>query len=326
MNGQRRKLAALSLAALCAQGTAWADAAESYPNKPVRIVIGYGAGGPTDVVGRMLAAKLQAALGQAFVVENKPGAGSNLASEQVAGSAPDGYTLLLAAAPITMNGLLYKNLKWDVQKSFEPVSLVMSAPAVLAVHPAVPANNLQELIALAKKQPGKLSFGSTGNGGSQHVAGEMLKQRAGIDLMHVPYRGAAAALTDLISGQLTMAFMTSVSSIPNLTAGRVRPIAVAAAKRLAALPDVPTMSEAGLPGFESDSWNGLFAPAGTPAAVVAKLQREVAKAIAAPDFRDKLVPQGADLVGSTPAEFRAHIKKEVEHWDKLFKTIKVSLD
>jgi len=320
-----RKILALALLA----GTvtaATAQPAPAYPVRPVRILVGYQAGGPTDVVARLLAGKLQVALGQPVVVENKPGAGSNLASEQLAAAAPDGYTLLLAAAPITMNGLLYRNLKWDVQKSFEPISMVSSAPAVLAVTPALPARNLQELLALARKEPGRLSYGSTGNGGSQHVAGEMLRQRAGIDIVHVPYKGAAGALNDLIAGHVSMAFMTSTSAMSHLKEGKVRPIAVAAAKRLAQLPDVPTLSEAGLAGFESDSWNGLFAPAGTPPAIVARLHQEVAKAVAAPDLRERLAPQGAVLVGNSPAEFRAQIAQEVDQWARTFRTIKVTLE
>jgi tripartite-type tricarboxylate transporter receptor subunit TctC len=300
--------------------------AQNYPVRPVRIVVGYQAGGPTDVVARLLASKLQVALGQPVIVDNKPGAGSNLATGEVAAAAPDGYTLLLAAAPITMNGLLYKNLKWDVQKSFEPVSLVSSAPAVLAVTPSLPVKNLQELVALAKKEPGKLTFGSSGNGGSQHLAGEMLRQRAGIDIVHVPYKGASGALNDLLAGHVNMAFMTSTSAMPFLKDGKVRPIAVAAQHRLPQLPNVPTVSESGLPGFEADSWNGLLAPAGTPPAVVARLQREVAKAVASPELRDPLSAQGAVLVGNTPAEFRAHIAKEVEHWTRTFRTIKVTLE
>jgi tripartite-type tricarboxylate transporter receptor subunit TctC len=259
-------------------------------------------------------------------VENKPGAGSNLATGEVAAAAPDGHTLLLAAAPITMNGLLYRNLKWDVQKSFEPVSLVSSAPAVLAVAPALPVKNLQELVALAKKDPGKLTFGSSGNGGSQHLAGEMLRQRAGIDIVHVPYKGASGALNDVLAGHVSMAFMTSTSAMPFLKEGKVRPIAVASARRLPQLPNVPTMAESGLPGFEVDSWNGLLAPAGTPPAIVARLQREVAKAVASPELRDPLTAQGAVLVGSTPAEFRAHIAREVGHWTRTFSTIKVTLE
>lgn len=305
---------------------ATSGAADRYPSKPVRIVVGFAAGGPTDLVARLLASKLQSALGQPFIVENKPGAGSNLASDLVAASPADGYTLLLAAAPITMNGYLYKNLKFDVQKSFEPVSMLMSAPSVLAVNPATPAQNLAELIALAKQQPGKLTFASTGNGGSPHLAGEMFKQRAGIDIVHVPYKGAAPAMSDVMAGHVTMSFMTAVSALPNLKNGNPRPIAVAAAQRMPQLPDVPTMSEAGLPGFISDSWNGLFAPAGTPKEIVDTLQRETAKAMAAPDVREKLLAQGAIPLGGSSADFRAHIKKEVEHWGKVLKSVKVTID
>jgi len=322
----RRLFIAAALALSCLP-MAWAQGgAAEYPSRPVRIVVGYQVGGPTDVVARLLAQRLQAALGQPFVVENKTGAGSTLASGEVAAAPPDGHTLLVAAAPITMNGLMFKNLKWDVLKSFEPISLVSSAPAVLAVSNAVPARTLQELIALAKKDPGKLSFGSSGNGGTQHLAGEMLKQRAGIDIVHVPYKGAAGALADLIAGHVTMVFMTSTSAMPYLKEGKVRPIAVAANKRLAQLPDVPTMAEAGLPDFVSDSWNGLLAPAGTPPAIVAKLQREVAKAVASAEMREMLIPQGAVLVGNTAAEFRDHLRGEVEHWTRTLKTVKVTLE
>lgn len=303
-----------------------AQADTNYPAKPVRIIVGYQAGGPTDMVARLLATKLQTALGQPFVVENKTGAGSNIASEYVAAAPADGYTLLLAAAPITMNGFVYKNQKFDVQKSFEPISMVMSAPAILAVSPTLPVKNLQELIALAKKEPGKLTFGSTGTGGSQHMAGEMLKQRAGMDIVHVPYKGASAALTDLIAGHITMAFMTSVSAVPYLKAGKIRPIAVAASTRLSQLPDIPTFTEAGLAGFESDSWNGLFAPAGTQPSILNKLHAEVVKAVASPDIRDKLVPQGAVIVGNSPEEFRSHIKQEVDHWSKIFKSVTLTLE
>jgi tripartite-type tricarboxylate transporter receptor subunit TctC len=298
----------------------------SYPSKPVRLIVGYQAGGPTDLTARLLATKLGQALGQPVIVENKPGAGSNIASEFVANAAPDGYTLLVAAAPITMAGFMYKNLKWNVQDSFEPVSLLMSAPAVLAVADNVPARTLPELVALAKKQPGTLSFGSTGNGGTQHLAGEMLKSRTGIDIIHVPYKGAAGAMQDLLAGQVTMAFMTSVSALPLLKENKVRPLAVAAEKRLAQLPQVPTMAEAGVPGFVVDSWNGLLAPKGTPPAIIAKLHAGVAKAMAAPDVREKLEAQGAVVVGNKPAEFKTYIRDEVSHWDKLLKTMHIKLD
>lgn len=322
----RHHLLALCIAAVAALVPPASHAQADYPAKPVKIVVGYQAGGPTDAVARLVATQLQKALGQPFIVENKPGAGSNLASEMVAAAPPDGYTLMLAAAPITMNGLLYKGLKWDVQKSFEPVSLIMSAPSVLAVAPNVPAKSLQELIALAKKEPGRLSFGSTGNGGTPHVAGEVFKQRAGIDVVHVPYKGSAGSLQDLMSGQISMSFVTSVSAMPLLKAGKIRPIAVAAPKRLPSLKDVPTMAEAGLADFESDSWSGLFAPKGTPTAIVAKLHGAVAKAVKAQDVREQLESQGAIVVGSSPAEFQQTIKREVDHWAKLLPTINVKMD
>ncbi|MGO4331098.1 MULTISPECIES: Bug family tripartite tricarboxylate transporter substrate binding protein [unclassified Cupriavidus] len=307
-------------------GGASADPASEYPNRPVRVVVGYQAGGPTDVVARLLAKQLQTTFGQPFVVENKPGAGSNIASDQVAGAKADGYTLLFAAAPIASNGFVYKNLKWDVRKSFEPISQVMSAPAILAVSPTLPVHTVAELIALAKKQPGKLSFASTGTGGTQHLAGEMLKQHAGINMIHVPYKGASGVITDLIAGNVSMAFMTSVSAMPYLKAGQFRPIAVTAPKRLALLPNVPTMAEAGVPGLEVDSWSGLFAPAGTPRPIVEKLQQAVIKAVGTTEMRDNLQPQGAVLVGNTSSEFKAYIDKDVEHMAKTFKTVKVTLD
>jgi Uncharacterized protein conserved in bacteria len=317
----------LAAASLSVCGTAQAqNPAASYPTKPVRIVVGYQAGGPTDVVARLLASRLQAQTGQPFIVENKAGAGSNLASEVVASSAPDGYTLLLAAAPITMASFVYKGLKWDVQGSFEPISMVMSAPAILAVAPHLPAKNVQELVALAKKKPGELTFGSTGNGGTHHVAGEMFKQRAGIDLIHVPYKGAAGAIQDVMAGHVSLSLMTSVSAVPFIKDNKVRALAVAAPKRLPQLPNVPTMAEAGMPGFEVDSWNGLLAPKGTSPAIVEKLHAEVVKALADAEMRAKLIDQGAIVVGSSPADFKAHIRKEVDHWAKLFPTINVKID
>lgn len=319
-----RRHAAAAL--MCSVWIPLAQAQAPYPNKPVRIVVGYSAGGPTDTVARLLATKLQAAMGQAFLVDNKPGAGSNLATELVVGSPPDGYTILLAAAPITMNSYLYKGLKWDVQKSLEPVSMVMSAPAILAVAPNIPAKNVQELVALAKKQPASLTYGSTGNGGSQHMAGEVFQRRTGIEIVHVPYKGAAPAMQDLMAGHISMVFMTSVSAVEIIKAGKIRALAVASAQRIPQLPDLPTMTEAGVPGFESDSWNGVFVPKGTPADVVARLHAEIAKAVASPDMRNRLMAQGGVLVGNTPAEFRGFIKKEVEHWAQVFQTVNVKAD
>lgn len=314
-------LSAGVVASAAAQGSA-----DRYPSRPVKILVGFSAGGPTDLTARMIAGHLQSALGQSFVVENRPGAGSNLASEQVAAAAPDGYTLLVAAAPLAINGSLYKNLRYDALRSFEPISQIMSAPSVLAVHPSVPARTLNELIALARKQPDKLTYSSSGLGGSQHLAGALFEKRAGIKLVHLPYKGAAPALNDLVGGHVTMGFMTSLSAIPYLQNGRLVPIAVAAAKRLPQLPDVPTMAQAGLPGFEVDSWNGLLAPAGTPPEIVDKLYRAVAAAVATAEVRNTLAAQAAVPVGSSPAEFRATLKREVEDWGALIRSIGLTLE
>jgi tripartite-type tricarboxylate transporter receptor subunit TctC len=326
MECNRRQALAASAALL---GGGWitraAAQASEYPNAPVKIVVGFSAGGPTDLAARLVGAKLQAAWGQPFIVENRPGAGSNLASEIVAAAAPDGYTLLMAAAPIAINGHLYKGLKYDVQKSFEPISQVMSAPCILAVRPDS-YKTLAELVAAAKQQPGKLSFSSSGPGGSQHLAGELLQQKAAIKLIHIPYKGAAPALSDLIGGQISMGFMTSLSSVPYFTSGRLRALAVAAPQRLPQLPDVPTMAEAGFPGVEVNSWSGLLAPAHTPPEIVARLQREVVRALAAPDLRDKLMSQGALVVGSTPTEFAAYLAREHADYGKLIRSINLTLD
>jgi tripartite-type tricarboxylate transporter receptor subunit TctC len=318
----KRWIIALLLALLAGS----AAAQSSYPLKPIRIVVGYTPGGATDIVARILAAKLQEALGQSVIVENKPGAGSNIGSEYVARSAPDGYTLLVGSIASASNMVAYKNLGYDTLRDLAPVSQLMSAPSVLAVHPSFPAKNLQELIALAKREPGKYAYASTGSGGSPHLAGELLKLRAGIDLIHVPYKGAAPALSDLLGGQVHMAFQTALSAVPHLQSGQLRGIAVAANKRLAQLPTVPTMAEAGLAGVEVSSWNGLFVPAKTPPEIIARLHAETVKALAAPDVREKLLAQGAEPVGSSPEEFRTYIGAEIEKWGKVVRASGLRVD
>jgi tripartite-type tricarboxylate transporter receptor subunit TctC len=315
---------AMTLVLLLFAGMAAAQG--SYPQKPIRLIVGYTPGGATDIVARILAAKLQEALGQPVIVENKPGAGSNIGSEYVAKSAPDGYTLLIGSIANASNMVAYKNLGYDTLRDLIPVSQLMSAPSVLAVHPSFPAKNLQELIALAKREPGKYAFASSGSGGSPHLAGELLKLRAGIDLIHVPYKGAAPALSDLLGGQVHMAFQTALSAVPHLQSGQLRGIAVAANKRLAQLPTVPTMAEAGLAGVEVSSWNGLFAPAKTPPEIIARLHAETVKALAAPDVREKLLAQGAEPVGSSPEEFRAYIGAEIEKWGKVVRASGLRVD
>lgn len=303
-----------------------AAAQGSYPSKPIRLVVGYPPGGATDIVARILANKLQESIGQTVIVENKPGATSNIASELVVKSVPDGYTLLVGSIASATNMVVYKNLAFDTLRDLTPVTQLMSAPSVLAVHPSFPAKNLQELIALAKRDPGKYAFASTGSGSSPHLAGELLKLRAGIDLIHVPYKGAAPALSDLLGGQVQMAFQTALSAVPHLQSGQLRAIAVAAGKRLTQLPNTPTMAEAGLPDLEVSSWNGLFAPAKTPPEIIARLHKEAVKALAAPDVREKLTAQGAEAVGSTPEEFRAYISAEIDKWGKVVRASGARVD
>ncbi len=316
----------LIIALLLASLAAGAAAQSTYPQKSIRIIVGYTPGGATDIVARILAAKLQEALGQSVIVENKPGAGSNIGSEYVAKSAPDGYTLLVGSIANASNMVAYKNLNYDTLRDLVPVSQLMSAPSILAVHPSFPAKNLPELIALAKREPGRYAYASTGSGGSPHLAGELLKLRAGIDLIHVPYKGAAPAMSDLLGGQVHMAFQTALSAVPHLQSGQLRAIAVAANKRLAQLPNVPTMAEAGLAEVEVSSWNGLFAPAKTPPEIVARLHAETAKALASPEVREKLLAQGAEPIGSSPEEFRAYIRAEIDKWGKVVRASGLRID
>ena len=307
-----------------AMGTAQAQGA--FPAKPIRLVVGYTPGGATDIVARTLGGKLQEALGQTVIVENKPGAGSNIASDLVAKSAPDGYTLLLGSIATATNMVAYKNPGFDTLRDLAPITQCVSSPSLLAVHPSFPARTLAELIAVAKRNPGKYAFASSGNGGSPHLAGELFKLRAGVDLLHVPYKGAAPALTELLGGQVQMGFQTALSTVMYLQSGQLRPIAVAANRRLAQLPEVPTMAEAGLAEFEVSSWNGLFAPAKTPPAILARLHQASVKALALPEVRSKLLAQGAEPVGSTPEEFRAYIAAEIEKWGRVIRAAGVQVE
>ena len=289
----------------------------AYPIKPIRILVGYAPGGATDIVARSVAIKMQETLGQPVIVENRAGASSNIASEFVARSSPDGYTLLLGTIANATNMTAYKNMGYDTLRDFVHITQFMTAPSVLTTHPAVPAKNLKELIAVAKQNPGKLAFSSSGNGGSPHLAGEMLKMRANIDLIHVPYKGAAPAIADLLGGQVQMSFQTALSAIPHLKSGKLNVIAVASKKRMGTLPNVPTMAEAGLPDFEVSSWNGLFAPAKTPPHIVAALYSAASKALKTQDIIDKMEAQGAEPVGSNPEEFRAFVKAEIDKWEQV---------
>jgi len=289
----------------------------NYPNKPIRLIVGYAPGGATDIVARSIAIKLQETLGQSVIVENRAGAGSNIASEFVARSAPDGYTLLLGTIANATNMTAYKNLGYDTMRDFIHITQTMTAPSVLALHPSVPAKNLREFVALAKQNPGKMAFSSSGSGGSPHLAGELLKMRGNIDLIHVPYKGAAPAMSDLLGGQVQLSFQTALSAIPHLKSGKLNVIAVASKKRMGILPNVPTMAEAGMADFEVSSWNGLFAPAKTPAHIVNALYNATIKAINTQDIKDKMEAQGAEPVGSSSDEFKAFVKTEIDKWEQV---------
>jgi tripartite-type tricarboxylate transporter receptor subunit TctC len=296
-------------------GNAWGQG--EYPARPVRIVVPSPPGGGTDIVARVLAQHFSKAMGQPFFVENKPGAGNMIGIEFVARSPADGYTVLFVASTLALNSVLYKKVPYDPVRDFAPVALAATAPNVLIVNPALPAQTLAEFIALAKKKPGALSYGTPGIGTSPHLSMELLKSMAGIDLQHVPYRGTAAAVTDLIGGQIAATFANALTAKPQVDAGRVRALAVSGPRRIEALAAVPPVAEAGVPGYEAMQWYGLVAPAGTPALVIARLNAEAVKALQSDEMREKLALDGAQPVGSSPAEFAALIKSELEKWARV---------
>jgi tripartite-type tricarboxylate transporter receptor subunit TctC len=303
------RLAALLLACLLA-GTAFA---QGYPARPVRIVIGFTPGGGVDINARLLAAKLSEQIGQQFVVENKPGAGTNIANEYVAKSTPDGYTLLFNSAAFAINLALYRNPPYAL-KDFAPVSVFSESVNLLVVSAALPVKTLQDLVALAKEKPGSLNYSSAGAGTSQHMAAELFKLKSGTNIVHVPYKGSAPALTALIAGEVQLSFSNTVAIHQHVKSGRLRALAVAGPKRTAVLPDVPTMKEAGVEGVEVPLWFGLLAPAGTPREIVQLLASNVAKAARSPELHHKMVDQGADPVGNTPEQFQRQLDHEVASW------------
>jgi len=312
----------LKIAMLCAAmlGTP-AAAADDFPSKAMKIVVPFPPGAATDILARKVAQKFSESFKQPVVVENRAGATGTIGSASVAKSPADGYTLLFATT--STHGIspnLYKNMPYDPVKDFEPISLVGWSPNVLVVHPSVPANSVKELVALAKANPQKYSFSSSGSGSSIHLAGEMFKSMAGVDMLHVPYKGATPAVTDLLGGQVQLMFDTVASSLPHIKAGKLRPLAVTTTKRSVALPSVPTMAEAGLPGYEMAGWLGLLAPKGTPKEIVDKLHGEVVKIVNMPDVVDSMTAQGIDLWGSTPREFLTVISKDVPMYAKLMKS------
>ncbi len=301
--------------------------AADYPNRPITLMIGFAPGGPSDVMARILTKKLEEILKQPFVIENRPGAGGSIAGTAVARSAPDGYTLLLATGSLlAINVSLYKNLGYDPEKDFEPISVIGTQTNVLYVHPSLPAKSLGEFIAHAKANPGKLSFGSGGNGTPAHLAGEMLKIEAKIDMTHVPFRGTGPALQSVIGGHVPIAFNPPSPLLPHIQAGSIRPIAVTTLKRTVALPEVPTIAETGFPGFDATTWHALVAPAGTPKELIATLHRATVATLNDPDVRKSLTELGVDVVGNTPEEFRAYLKAEIPKWAEVVKASGAKLD
>jgi len=320
-----RPLHGLTLGVLLA--CAAAAFAQPFPSKPIRIVVPFPAGGTTDVLARAAAQKLSDSLGQPAVVDNRPGAGGNIGAELVAKSPPDGYTLLMGTVGThAINPALYPKMPYDHIRDFAPVILVAGVPNVLVVNPALPVNSVQELVAYARANPGKLNFASSGSGTSIHLSGELFKTAAGLSMTHVPYKGSAPALMDLIGGQVQLMFDNLPSALPQIRAGKLKALAVTSRERAPALPDVPTIAESGFPGFEASSWFGLLAPAGTPPPVIATINAEVAKWLASPDAKEKLLAQGANAAGGTPEDFARHITAETAKWQKVVKESGAKVD
>ena len=302
-------------------------AAADYPSRPVTLVVAFTPGGPSDVLARIVGKKMEQLLGQPFVIENRPGAGGNIAAEGVAHSASDGYTLLMGNNSIlATNEALYKHINFSPGKDFVPITLIGTQANILVVNADVPVHSLKELIALAKKQPGKINFASSGYGAAAHLAGELFKSEAQIDIVHVPYKGAAPALQDVIGGHDQMMFATAASVIGHIEGGRVRALAVTTLKRTKILPDIPTMDEAGLKGFDASTWHGLVAPTGTPPQVLAVLHDAAVKALHDPGVESSLGKLGVDIVGDTPQEFQAYINSEIPKWTAIVKASGATLD
>ncbi|MBC7956570.1 MAG: tripartite tricarboxylate transporter substrate binding protein [Cytophagales bacterium] len=308
-----------AIAALALTAMTGAHAQADYPNKPIHIVVTFTTGGAPDILARLIGERLQATWGQTVIVDNKPGAGGNTGADSVAKAVPDGYTVVVGTVGThSINGALYKKMPYDMVKDFAPITLLATTPNMLVVHPDVPAKNLKDFIALGKKE-GKMSFASSGSGTSIHVSGELFKTMTGIDMQHIPYKGRASAIPDLLGGRVTMMFDNMPSSLPLVKDGKLRALGVTSAKRSAAAPEIPTLAESGLPGFEAVSWFALFAPANTPKPIVDKLQAEVSRILKSPEISKRLLEIGLDPAGGTPAELAEYQKSEITKWAKVVK-------
>ena len=321
MNRSLRLMAACLLA-----GAAASASAQGYPNKPVRILVGYAPGGGTDIMARAIGAKLSDSLKQQFVIENRPGANANIAAKLAADAPADGYTLLFMSVAHIMSKPVYKNLGYDIERDFAPITVVTNVPNVLCLHPSLPVKTVKELIALARAKPGSLTYATSGVGSPEHFAGEMFKMMTQTDMLPIPYKGGAPLAVDLVGGQVMLAFNTAPPIMPHIQSGRVRAIAVTMDKRVAALPDVPTIAESGVPGYSMSTWYGAVIQVKTPRDIVVRLNQEMLKALALPDVRERMAGLGADVVGNTPEEAAALIKLEVDKFTKVANAARISAD
>jgi len=313
----------------CAAVALWASAAHAagYPTRPVTLVVAFTPGGPSDVLSRVVGKQLEKILGVPFVIENRPGGGGNIAAEFVARANPDGYTLLMGNNSIlATNGSLYPRLNYDAEKDFAPISMVGSQPNILVVNPSMPIYSLADLISFAKQRPGGLNYGNSGYGAAAHLAAELFKSEAHVEIVGVSYKGAAPALQDLIAGHTQLMFATSASVIGHIKAGILRPIAVTTLQRTALMPELPTVAESGLPGFDATTWHGLVAPTGTPQEAIETLHRATVEALKDPETMKRLADLGVDIAGTSPAEFAAYIKSEIPKWTAVVKAAGVKLE
>jgi tripartite-type tricarboxylate transporter receptor subunit TctC len=303
-----------------------AHAQAQYPVKPVRLVVPFPPGGGSDALSRILGPKLSEGLGQQVVIENRPGAGANIGAEVAAKSPPDGYTLLMGNVAHAINASLYAKLNYDFVKDFAPVSLLASTPNIVVVHPSVPAKSVKELIALARSRPGQLDFASSGAGSSAHLAGELFMSMAGVKMNHVPYKGGGPAVVALLGGEVSVGFATTPSVVQHVKSGRLRGLAVTTARRSPSTPDLPTVSEAGVKGYEAGTWYGLLAPSGTPKDVVSRLHADSMKSLAAADVKQRLDNAGFEAIGTTPEQFGTYIRSETEKWGKVVRAAGVRVE
>jgi tripartite-type tricarboxylate transporter receptor subunit TctC len=296
-----------------------AMAADNFPSRPIRLISPFAAGGGNDLLSRTMGLEMSKGLGQAIVVDNRPGANTIVGMEIVAGAPPDGYTMIMTSSTQAINATLYPKLPYDSIKDFSPISLIASTPLIIAVPPALPVRNIQELIAMAKAKPGAVLYPSAGTGNATHLGGELFAVMAGVQLTHVPYKGAGPGLNDLIAGRLQTVFATAPSVMGFVKSGRLRAIAVTSSKRSALMPELPTVAESGVPGYEASSWYGLIAPAKTPRPVILRLNAEAKRALAVPEINERLIAQGVDPVGNSPEEFAAYVRTEITKWAKVIK-------